>query len=361
MKIETMEFFRTTSPLTRPIADATHTISEISFYVVRLRLRSGVVGEAYLLSFHYSRHAIEGALRDLEPLVRGKDCNQIGIFMKEAQHEQEYFGHDGIHKNALGVVNVALWDALGKSLGQPIWKLFGTTATRVPIYGSGGWLSYSTEELIEEVLGYKARGFKAVKIKVGTPEEHGGVEADLERLRLVRETVGSDLKIMMDANQGMNIPDAIALSNQAKELNILWFEEPVVHTDFEGLAFLRQKTGISIATGEREYSVRPLQALIQKNAIDLWQPDLIRMGGVEAWRESASYANVHHIPVLPHYYKDYDVPLLCTIPNGFGAESFDWIDPIIDNQMVIKNGFAYPRDRPGWGFSFRDEHLQEVR
>jgi L-alanine-DL-glutamate epimerase-like enolase superfamily enzyme len=82
---------------------------------------------------------------------------------------------------------------------------------------------------------------------------------------------------------------------------------------------------------------------------------------VEPWLESASLANAHHLPVLPHYYKDYDVPLLCTIPNGYGAESFDWIDELIDNTMEINDGMAKPRDTAGWGFNFLYEKMSEAK
>lgn len=92
-------------------------------------------------------------------------------------------------------------------------------------------------------------------------------------------------------------------------------EEPVVNTDFEGYATIHAKTKISLAMGEREYSTVALRELIGRRALDLWQPDLIRLGGVEAWRDSAALANAYNIPVLPHYYKDYDVPLLCTVAN----------------------------------------------
>jgi len=116
-----------------------------------------------------------------------------------------------------------------------------------------------------------------------------------------------------------------------------------------------------LAMGEREFGTLPLKQLLARNAIDIWQPDLLRIGSVEAWRESAALAASHNIPVLPHYYKDYDVPLLCSIPNGLGAESFDWIDPLIDKPMTIKDGFAYPHELPGWGFNFLEEHLQEIK
>ena len=140
-------------------------------------------------------------------------------------------------------------------------------------------------------------------------------------------------------------------------------ERTLVHlnTDFEGYATIHSKTKISLAMGEREYSTVALRELIGRRALDLWQPDLIRLGGVEAWRDSAALANAYNIPVLPHYYKDYDVPLLCTVANPYGAESFDWIDAIIDNPMVIDNGFARPREGEGWGFRFLHEFMTEVK
>jgi L-alanine-DL-glutamate epimerase-like enolase superfamily enzyme len=333
--------YRAVSPLSRPIADSTHSLTEISFYVAEVLLESGVRGQGYLLSFHYSPGAIQGALRDIAPLVKGRAANETVKLEKDALSEQEYFGQEGVQRWALAVFNVAMWDAWCKTLGQPIWKVLGTCAGKVPVYGSGGWLSYSVGELIDEVVNYKKRGFQAIKVKVG-----GGLESDLERLRKVREAVGSGLRIMMDANQGMTLPDALELSAKASEIGIFWFEEPLNHRDYDGYARLRARNAISLAMGEREYDMEALKALAERHALDLWQPDIIRIGGVEPWLRSAAFAGAHHIPVLPHYYKDYDVPLLCTIPNGVGAESFDWIDGVIDAPMEIADGLASPRNGP---------------
>lgn len=357
--IKDFNIYRAVSTITKPIADSTHTISKIAFLVGEVVLESGITGQGYLLSFHYSPEAIEGAMKDLRSfLLKGEyQVNETGRLRADLENENEYFGRTGLQKWAAATANVAMWDAWAKTLGAPIWKLFGTTGRKVPVYGSGGWLSYSDEELLEEVLDYKGRGFTAVKIKVGARE---GVEKDLERLRKCRETLGTGVRIMMDANQGMSVIAALELAERARSIGIQWFEEPVSNTDFDGYAFLRSKAGIAIAMGEREYDFQALKALIARNAIDMWQPDLIRIGGVEAWRESAALAAAHHVPVLPHYYKDYDVPLLCTVPMAVGAESFDWIDGIIDNVMRIENGYAFPRETPGWGFSFRKECLQEV-
>ena len=263
----------------------------------------------------------------------------------------------GLQRWALAALNVAMWDAWSRANGQPIYRMFGCHRRPIPVYGSGGWISYTDEELVDEVVNYKKRGFTAVKIKVGSPD----MERDIRRLHLVREAVGPDLKIMMDANQGMDVPSAVKLISQVEDLGIFWFEEPVVNTDFEGYATIHAKTRISLAMGEREYSTVALRELIGRRALDLWQPDLIRLGGVEAWRDSAALANAYNIPVLPHYYKDYDVPLLATVANPYGAESFDWIDAIIDEPMTIQNGFALQREGNGWGFRFLPQHMTEVK
>lgn len=354
--VKNVTFYRALSPLSRPIADATHTIDAIAFVVTRLELSDGTVGESYLLAFEFSPEAIAGALRDAAPMVIGYPVSDTGRFLREYDAASEYFGTNGLHRWAQGAINLAMWDGWARHLGQPVWKLFGVAHERVPLYGSGGWLSYSLDELVDEVTRYTARGFRAVKIKVGSPE----LERDLERLHKVREAVGPRVRIMMDANQGMNLPRALELSRAAAPIGIHWFEEPLPHTDFDGYAHLRRQAGMSLAMGEREFDLVPLRELIRREALDLWQPDILRLGSVEAWRASAALAHAHHLPVLPHYYKEYDVPLLMTIPNPYGSESFDWVDGIVTRSIRMENGFAYPHQEPGWGFEFKDSALTQL-
>lgn len=355
--IRDYKLYKAKAQLKKPISDATHTLHEISFLVLRIFLENGVAGESYLLSFQYSPNAIYGALKDILPEIKGYEANETGKVFTKINELNEYFGNSGVNRWAQATVNIAMWDAWGKTLQQPVWKLLGTCKEKCPIYGSGGWISYTIDELIAEVTDYAQRGFQAVKIKVGSKNW----KTDLERLKQVRKAVGDHLNIMMDANQGMQLPEAIQLANAASDINIYWFEEPLHHLDFEGYKVLKNQTGISLAMGEREYDTVPLMQLIQRNALDIWQPDLLRIGGVEAWRQSAALAESYHLPVLPHYYKDYDVPLVCSIPNGVGVESFDWIDPLIDNPMLVKDGFAMPHNLPGWGFNFIDDFLEELK
>lgn len=354
--IRDVRLYQATSQMSRPIADATHTIRDIRFYVVELETFGGIIGQGYLLSFHYSPEAIQGALRDVRSHLLSHPYHvfETRAFQAAYETESEYFGTAGLQRWALAAVNIAMWDAWARTLGQSIPRLLGCQRRRIPVYGSGGWLNYTDQELVDEVVGYKQRGFQAVKIKVGSPE----MERDVRRLHLVRESVGPGLKIMMDANQGMDVPGAIRLVHQVEDIGITWFEEPVGNTDFDGYATIHAHTAVSLAMGEREYSTVALRELIARRALDLWQPDIVRLGGVDAWRDSAALADAYHIPLLPHYYKDYDVPLLATVANPFGAESFDWIDAIIDTPMRIDQGYAVLREGDGWGFRFLPEHLR---
>lgn len=358
-KIKDIRIYQAVSKISQPIADATHDISKIAFYVLEVETTGGAIGQGYLLSFHYSPNAIEGALKDLKRFIleRSYHVYETAQVQTDYEIESEYFGIVGLQRWALATLNVAMWDAWSRANDQPIYRMFGCHRKPIPVYGSGGWISYSDEELVNEVVNYKKRGFTAVKIKVGSPD----MERDIRRLHLVREAVGPELKIMMDANQGMDVPSSIKLISQVEDLGIFWFEEPVANHDFEGYATIHAKTHISLAMGEREYSTVALRELIGRRALDLWQPDLIRLGGVEAWRDSAALANAYNIPVLPHYYKDYDVPLLATVTNPYGAESFDWIDAIIDEPMTIQNGFAIQREGNGWGFRFLPQYMTEVQ
>src|SRR5262249_46165777 len=155
-------------------------------------LDSGVTGDGHLLAFHYSPQAILGALKDIAPMAIGREVSATGELIARHESETEYFGNAGIHRWATGLINVAMWDAWAKTLDVPVWKMFGVWRDRVPLYGSGGWLSYSIDELLDEVHNYARRGFRAVKIKVGSAE----IAADVDRLSKVREAVGPDIQVM---------------------------------------------------------------------------------------------------------------------------------------------------------------------
>ncbi len=355
--VRALRFYETRVALEQPLIDAAHTITAIGLLVAEIELYNGKQGQGYLLAYHYSPQAIRGALRDIEQLAVGLDCAAPGLLTARCNREHAYFGNEGLLHWAAGVVNVALWDAWARTLDAPMHRLFGTHCSSILVYGSGGWLSYSDQELVDHVSDYARRGFRAVKIKVGSQD----TSRDVARLRKVRQAVGPSVRIIMDANQGLQRSDALMLAREAANLGVVWFQQPLDRHDYDGYAALRRQTGMALAMGESEYNLEGLKRLVDCNGIDMWQPDLIRIGGVENWRASAAYAAAHHVQVMPHYYRDYDVPLLCGTPSALAAESYDWIDPLIDVPMHMENGHAFPREGAGWGFRFRESVLTELR
>jgi L-alanine-DL-glutamate epimerase-like enolase superfamily enzyme len=354
--VKSLRFYEAFAPLHRPLSDAMHTIQALRFLIAEVQLYNGRVGQGYLIAFHYSPNAIRGALRDLESLVVGLDSAAPGLLLQRASREHAYFGGEGLQRWAVGVVNIAMWDAWARTLDVSMHNLFGTQCASIPCYGSGGWLSYSDQELVDEVTSFAQRGFRAVKIRVGSAD----ITRDAARLRKVRHAVGPSVRIIMDGNEGLQRPDALMLARVGVDVGVVCFEQPLHHRDYGGYEALRSQAGLSLAMGEREYDVEALKALVQCNGIDMWQPDLMRLGGVENWRASTAFAAAHHLGVLPHHYRDYDVPLLCGTPNGMAAESFDWIDTLIDTPMHMEHGNAFPRQGPGWGFRFKEDALFEL-
>lgn len=355
--VRALRFYETRVALDKPLTDAAHAIPAIGFLVAEIELYNGKRGQGYLLAYHYSPHAIRGALRDIEQLAVGMDCAAPGLLRTRCTRENAYFGNEGLLHWALGVVNVALWDAWARTLDVSMHRLFGTHCNSILVYGSGGWLSYSDQELVEHVTDYARRGYRAVKVKVGSTD----ISRDMARLRKVRQAIGPSVRIIMDASQGLQRPDALALAREGENLGTVWFQQPIDRHDYDGYAALRRQTGLPLAMGESESNIEGLKRLIACNGIDMWQPDLIRLGGVENWRASAAYAAAHHVQIMPHYYRDYDVPLLCGTPSGLAAESYDWIDDLIDTPMHMENGNAFPREGPGWGFRFKESVLTEMR
>ena len=347
--IRDVRFFAARSALSRPIADATHTIPAIEFIVCDIELANGVdrpVVPAVVPLLAAGDRAAHAATSP--PSRAGAMRPPRRRSSPTGTRETEYFGQEGLQRWALGLANVAMWDAQARTLDVPVWRMLGGAARPVPVYGSGGWLSYSDDELLDEVRGYVRRGFAAVKIKVGSPEPG----RDLARMRMVREAVGPHVRVMIDANQGMRAPEALELALAARDIGIGWFEEPIDHRDWDGYAFLRNRAGVALAMGEREYDLVPLRELDRApRASTCGSPTCCAWA---AWRRGASprpTRGAHGVPVLPHYYRDYDVPLLCTIRNGQGAESFDWIDGIVDAPLRVEGGLRLSARRRRAGAS----------
>jgi len=342
-------------PLTRPIADSTHELGSIGLILVSVHA-GDCSGMSYMLCFDYAPSLLKGIIDwELKKLLIGRNSAEIRCIYEDCLKSIEYVGQEGLARWGLSAVETALWDLLGHQLNAPVWLLQGVNRTQVPAYGSGGWVSYSDEELADEVSSHVARGFMGVKIKIGRASE----ERDVERVRGVRRIIGPDKRLMIDANQGLTLSRALRLVRRLEDCAIDWLEEPFPREDIESYCRLAAATEIPLAAGEREYGIEAFRRLMEKRAVAVVMPDLMRVRGVTGWRLVAALSEAYHLRFSPHFYKEYDVHLAACVPNLVGIEVFDWLDPLIKHPLEIRDGYAVAPERPGFGVEFSEEAIAE--
>ena len=260
------------------LADATRKVETIGLLVVRVKTDQGLEGIG--ITYHeVGGHATrELILRDMKPRLRGRDPFETEALWHEFFHYLRGVGRKGVTFCALSAVDIALWDLKGKILGLPLHRLFGGNADSVPVYSSGGWTSYSDDQLVDEMKGMVAAGYRHIKFKVGV-EGGKNIRRDAERVRKVREAVGPDVDLLVDANNCFDAGTAIQLANRIRDYDVLLFEEPVFADDIPGLARFRKGTDIPLGTGEHEYTRFGVRDLLLAQAADYVQADIARVGG----------------------------------------------------------------------------------
>jgi L-alanine-DL-glutamate epimerase-like enolase superfamily enzyme len=309
-----------------------------------------------MLSFDYAPSLLKALVDgELKKILLGRKSAEIRSIYEDSLKSFEYLGQEGLAMWAISAVDTALWDLLGRQLNAPVWLLLGLNTTKVPAYGSGGWISYRDEELADEVGRHIKRGYAGVKIKIGGPS----LDGDVERVRAVRRAIGSDKKLMIDANQGLTLDRALRTARLLEDCAIDWLEEPFPKNDMEDYCRLAGATEIPLAAGEREFGIAGIRKLVERRAVNVIQPDLMRVGGVTGWRLAANLAEASRLKVSPHFYKEYDVHLAACVPGLIAIEAFDWLDPLVRHPLEIRDGCVIAPKRPGFGVEFRAEAIKE--
>jgi L-alanine-DL-glutamate epimerase-like enolase superfamily enzyme len=355
MKIKDVRTTRLSVPLKAPIADSTHILNRIQWILVDVLTDEGLTGNSFMLTFDYGPELLQRIVdAELKPLILGKDPQHIAQIWELCHSHCEYTGQSGVAAWGIAAIEIALWDLLGKRLGAPVYRLLGAYREEIPAYGSGGWLSYSLDELLAEANSYLQRGFKMVKMKVGSPDP----KRDIERVREVRRLVGENIRLMVDANQAWQPHQAIAFARQVQDENIFWLEEPVAKDDVDGYARVASSIDIPVATGEREYLLTAFRELLARGTA-IVQPDALRIGGISQCLKVAHLAEAFNRLVAPHFYKEIDVHVLATVRNGLFLEYFSWLDDLLVHPLVVADGVARVPQEPGLGISFKPEAVRE--
>jgi L-alanine-DL-glutamate epimerase-like enolase superfamily enzyme len=269
--------------------------------------------------------------------------------------------------SAMAPIDAAIYDVMAKSVSLPVYKFLGGYRNTVPVYVTGGYYreGKGIPELVQEARTYVDQGFNAIKLKVGGVSGGVSAEDDYQRVKAVRNAVGPTVKLMLDANQGWDIPTAIKASNLMYDLDITWLEEPLHwYDDVEALRQLKLNTRIPLASGEHELTRWGARRLMETGVIDFLQFDCNAHSGITEWRKIAGMASMCHIKMAPHHEPVLHGHLLASVPNGYILESFAnperdpfWFE-IYDRKPRIEKSMLYLDDTPGFGVEFNQKAIQ---
>ncbi len=296
MKIANIETFQLSAPLERPFGWSQAWTDRRSVGLVKITTDDGVVGWG-----DGCGGAGAAVIHDaLEPVLMGQDpTNRVGLWQTMFHALYNPNIAVGIGGSAISAVDTALWDITGKALGQPVHQLLGgRVRDRVAVYATG--LYYTEGEfptrLLDEARGYAEAGFMGMKTKIGGLP----MDEDVRRVAALREAIGPDLRLMVDANQAYNATSAIRIGHRLAEYDITWFEEPVNAQDIEGYLQVKSALPMAIAGGENLRTRYEFSQFLARRAYDIAQPDVVNVGGITEMRNVAMTANTHGIQVNPH-------------------------------------------------------------
>ena len=358
MKVTSVETKAVVVPLDKAIGSALGQIRDFGCILVTVRTDSGITGENLIFTLSNRRTKVLCQMvDDLADQVVGRDAGHIAGFWARAWKDINFLGHKGVPVVGISAIDGALWDALGKSAKLPIYRLIGGAKSSVPAYHSGGlWLSYTTDELVEEAHRFIGQGFKAIKMRLGLPDPR----ADAARVKAVRAAIGPGIKLMADANQGQTEFDAIRLGRLLEEYNLTWFEEPLPAYDLAGLARVAAALDTPISSGETEYTRYGFRTMLELRSADILMPDLQRVGGVSEFVRVGHMAEAYDVPIASHLFPETSIQVLCGLSNSIYLEYMPWFSKLYNEELVFQNGEALVPERPGWGFTFNHDYIRHL-
>jgi L-alanine-DL-glutamate epimerase-like enolase superfamily enzyme len=347
-------------PLPRVLSDATHgDITHFELVTVRCLAEDGAEGLGYTYTVGAGAGAIRSlVVRDLAPALTGLDEERVEQLWERMWWRLHYVGRGGLAVFAISAVDVALWDLRARRHGLPLWKLLGGHCPRVRAYAGGIDLRFPLEQLLRQTEDHLRKGFRAIKMKVGRPS----LREDVERVRAMRDVLGPDTPLLVDANMRWTADEAIRASRALAPFEVYWLEEPTIPDDVLGHVRIVRDGALPVAAGENLRTVYEFARLIEAGGVSFPEPDVSNCGGVTAWLKVAHLAEAHNLPVTSHGVHDLHVHLLAAIPNasflevhGFGLERF------VAQPLVLENGEAVAPDRPGHGVVFDWNALEVLR
>jgi len=339
--------------------DAIQQFTKQETIFVQIETDDGTIGTGYSYTIGTGGRATVAMLReDLLHRLIGADARQV-----EALWSKLFWGTHGtaigaITSLALAAVDTALWDIRCKAAGQPLWLLAGGYRERVPLYDTeGGWLNMDLDVIVDEAKASVARGWPGVKVKVGKPDPM----EDLTRLTAVREAIGPNIDLMVDANQSFTFAEAKRRAHLFEPLNLFWFEEPLPAEDMSGHVQLAASTSMPIAVGESIYSLSHFREYLVSGACGIVQVDVARIGGITPWLKTAHLAESFNVKVAPHFLMELHVSLAAAVPNALYVEHIPQLARLTRSGLAIVDGYAIAPSEPGIGIDWNFDAIDDMR
>ena len=357
-RIENVKVSRVALPLATPISDAKvltgrqKPLTEISLLFVEIRTRDGLEG----LGFSYSKRAGGPGqfahAQEIAPALIGEDPSDIARLWNKLAWAGASVGRSGLAVQAIGAFDVALYDLKAKRAGLSVAKLLGAYRDSVACYNtSGGFLSTPIDQLLVNAAASVKRGIGGIKLKVGQPDW----KKDIERVEAVRKHLGDAVPIMVDANQQWDRARAQRMCRIFEKFELVWIEEPLDAYDHEGHAALASQFDTPIATGEMLTSPAEHAELIRHRSADYLMPDAPRVGGITPFLKIAAQAEQAGVMLAPHFAMELHVHLAAIYPTEPWLEHFDWLEPLFNERLEIKEGRILVPTRPGLGVTLSEQ------
>jgi L-alanine-DL-glutamate epimerase-like enolase superfamily enzyme len=345
-------------PLAQPISDAKvltgrqKPMTEIVILFAEIETKQGHSG----LGFSYSKRAGGPGqfahAKEIAPSLIGEDPSDIARLWDKLCWAGASVGRSGMATQAIGAFDVALWDLKAKRAGLSLAKLLGTQRDSVRCYNtSGGFLHTPTDQLLVNAAASIERGIGGIKLKVGQPD--GAL--DVRRVEAVRRHLGDAVPIMVDANQQWDRPTAQRMCRVLEQFNLVWIEEPLDAYDHEGHAALATQFDTPIATGEMLTSAAEHGDLIRHRAADFLMPDAPRVGGITPFLKIATLAEHAGLMLAPHFAMELHIHLAAAYPKEPWVEHFEWLEPLFNERIEIRDGRMLVPTRPGLGVSLSEQ------
>ena len=296
----------------------------------------------------------------LAKIVEGHSAMAVTASWESMVRRTRNLGRPGIVSMAISAVDAALWDLKARLLGVPLITLLGPVREVVPIYGSGGFTSYTNQQLETQLAGWVSAGIPRVKMKIGRD-----ANADRDRVHLARRAIGSDAELFVDANGAYDRKQALTQAESFVESNVTWFEEPVSSDDLEGLRLIRDRAPVSmeVAAGEYGYDIDYFRRMLEAGAVDVLQADATRCGGVTGFLQAAALCTAHHLPLSAHTAPALHTHVCCA---ALPVRHLEYFHDHVRIEQMFFDGIPQPENgalrpdlsRPGMGIELRKKDVQ---